>query len=253
MSGLRNKSGQFISGSNSETGISGINSDFDQASNTDILPSPSNQLRNEQILSLLASIETLNRKISAQGKLVNDHKNSIKEQRKELEGQRAQSHKIIETLAVFTSLFTFISFEVQIFKSPLSPYTLIGLTLIILGALAVFIIALEWVLGGTDIEGIRKTRLRNVAIATVICVSGGVVLACWGYSLYDFDKWDKTFIDKDTYKSDVIRIEKNIDSIKEEINILRIEERNLNDKIRTLQSRETMWGLTGGLNLDRAI
>jgi len=62
---------------------------------------------------------------------------------KDFEGVKGQTLHSIEALGIFVALFTFISVDIQIFKSELSLSAATGLVLIILGALLLFIVCLH--------------------------------------------------------------------------------------------------------------
>lgn len=52
--------------------------------------------------------------------------------------------KIIEVLAIFVALFTFVSVDIQVFKTDISTLSAMGFTLVMLGALLLFILVLAY-------------------------------------------------------------------------------------------------------------
>lgn len=54
--------------------------------------------------------------------------------------------RLIETLALFVALFTFVSVNIQIFRSPLSLLSAAGFVLIMLGSLSLFLLIMHFIL-----------------------------------------------------------------------------------------------------------
>ncbi len=79
--------------------------------------------------------------------------------------------KTIEVLAVFVALFTFISVDIQIFKSDVSTLSAMGFTLLMLGSLIIFLLILVRVLGNKIESSILLFILSMMfIIAGVVCV-----------------------------------------------------------------------------------
>lgn len=83
--------------------------------------------------------------------------------------------KIIEVLAVFVALFTFISVDIQIFKSDISTLSAMGFTLLMLGSLVLFLLILVRVLGNE----IKSNGCFIFLSITLIVL--GVVCVGWDY------------------------------------------------------------------------
>lgn len=124
----------------------------------------------------IANIETRKEGSQAQTPSVEGLVTLIREQidplKKELTDYKAN---LIEVLAIFVALFTFVSFDVQIFKANLSVFSVLGFTLIMLGSLTFFLILLKTVLSGQ----------RNITLLTVsiIFISLGILSIAFSYSL----------------------------------------------------------------------
>lgn len=95
------------------------------------------------VLSLGGTLGTSS--YAKESKDVNLLRKDIQELRVYVEKQKSQT---IETLAIFVSLFTFISVEIQILNTDITFLSIIGFTLITLGGLLVFISVLDQVMGG---------------------------------------------------------------------------------------------------------
>lgn len=96
--------------------------------------------------------------------------------------------KIIEILAIFTALFTFISVEAQILKSSVSFLSALGISLIILGALMFFIFILHCVLNNFQ-EYVKQNKwLLGAMLFLFIClIAGGVISISYDYSNFTKD------------------------------------------------------------------
>lgn len=79
---------------------------------------------------------------------------------------------VIETLAIFVALFTFISIEFQIFRSFTSWQAGASLSFIILGALIFFVVTMDFLLHERKIELVNLITL----IISVACLIAGVIL-----------------------------------------------------------------------------
>lgn len=100
------------------------------------------------------------------------------------EGAQKLSEKInqekarsIEMVAVFVALLTFISAEIQLFKTLDKPNEVAGFSLLMAGLLVFFVLAMEVVLWGSDL--LRKDRLRFFTLLVfclVFVVFGSIFL-----------------------------------------------------------------------------
>jgi len=78
------------------------------------------------------------------------------------------SNKNIETLGLFVALFTFISVEIQFFKSPLSLIHIIAYSLFLLGALILLVVVLDFILKG------KNWSQLFVFIASIFLIGFGI-------------------------------------------------------------------------------
>lgn len=111
--------------------------------------------------------------------------------------------KIIEVLAIFVALFTFVSVDIQIFKSDISTLSAAGFTLIMFSGLMLFIVALAYLL---DDKRINTAKLIFVIIFSVIVGAIGIYCIYKNYNGVDAvlkndfyqksDVYTKTEIDK---------------------------------------------------------
>ncbi len=80
--------------------------------------------------------------------------------------------KIIEVLAIFVALFTFVSVDIQVFKTDISTLAAMGFTLIMLGGLLLFIIVLFYTFN-------QEVKLKGIFISSMALILIGIV--CVGY------------------------------------------------------------------------
>lgn len=59
-------------------------------------------------------------------------------------------NSIIQITAIFVALFTFISVEIKFFSVPFGPFVLVGLSLILIGALLFFLFFLDKIINGSE-------------------------------------------------------------------------------------------------------
>lgn len=78
--------------------------------------------------------------------------------------------KIIEVLAIFVALFTFISVDIQIFKSEISILSAAGFTLIMFAGLMFFVITLAYLMGDKRINGLKF--LISIILFIIIGIAG---------------------------------------------------------------------------------
>ncbi|MFH1233419.1 MAG: hypothetical protein V1649_02085 [Patescibacteria group bacterium] len=78
--------------------------------------------------------------------------------------------KMIEVLAIFVALFTFISVDIQIFKSDISKLSALGFTLIMLGTLLIFIIILAYIFDSKN----KGTLLTSILITSIVLIAIGI-------------------------------------------------------------------------------
>ncbi len=90
--------------------------------------------------------------------------------------------KTIEILAIFVALFTFVSVDIQIFKSEISFYTAIGFSLIMLGSLLLFILTLYVFIDLSAHQ--NKSKLIVGFIFMVVLVASGISIATIDYHGY---------------------------------------------------------------------
>ncbi|MCK5285968.1 MAG: hypothetical protein KAJ58_01950 [Candidatus Pacebacteria bacterium] len=134
---------------------------------------------------------------------VNDLKEEIAEQIDKIQETKDQN---IETLGIFVSLFTFISFSVQIFKSESSPFFVLGIISFILGALVLFI----FILNAT----IKKEGLFHswyIYVVPIILFFSGFVMTYIGYN--DSLNQKNRQLDEKYYNKKEVDL--NIDNIKD--------------------------------------
>lgn len=96
--------------------------------------------------------------------------------------------KIIEVLAIFVALFTFVSVDIQIFKSEISILSAAGFTLIMLAGLVFFVIILAYLL-----DDKRINNLKLLCIIIFLVVIGGFGVYWVGR---DYDGVEKTLKEK---------------------------------------------------------
>lgn len=83
--------------------------------------------------------------------------------------------KIIEILAIFVALFTFVSVDIQIFKTDVTFYTVIGFSLIMLGALLLFVLMIYFFIDKNYNQNKIKTILGIIFMIGLIGI--GVVIS----------------------------------------------------------------------------
>ena len=134
----------------------------------------------EQINSDIAEA---NKKIDKAVKMSQDSANKlqakVENQLEKLRGEvRSQvddsKNRVVETLAVFAALFTFLSLDVQIFKTQTSPNKIIGLILISGGLITFFVIMLDAMIKhDDDAEKFWQTRFILFYILSIALVVAG--------------------------------------------------------------------------------
>lgn len=81
--------------------------------------------------------------------------------------------KIIEVLGIFVALFTFVSVDIQVFKtSSISTLSAMGFTLVMLGALLLFVIVLLYLF---DDEKKGKGPLFFLSVASILFIVAGIL------------------------------------------------------------------------------
>ena len=115
--------------------------------------------------------------------------NLVEIQRKNTE----QNNRNIEVLAVFVTLFTFISIETQLLRSGLSFLTAVGFSIVILGGLMIFLFSLRFFL-----ENDWKNFLQYLLllILGILMIVGGLFVIREGQKEY-FNDVEKRFYSKD--------------------------------------------------------
>lgn len=79
--------------------------------------------------------------------------------------------KIIEVLGIFVALFTFVSVDIQVFKTDISTLSAMGFSLVMLGALLLFIIVLVSIF-----DEKKSTILLNIlALISVLLIIVGII------------------------------------------------------------------------------
>ena len=127
--------------------------------------------------------------------------------------------KSIEVLAIFVAIFTFISIDMQVFKSDISVLSAMGISLITLGSLLLFILVLRWIINRTEFK-------KSFFIISIILIIVGIFSVSFDYrnytkkimeSLYTKYDIDKEFIKKsDTFSKEEVKklIDKNNENSK---------------------------------------
>lgn len=145
--------------------------------------------------------------ISIVNKKVEDEVNKIKI---ELNDYKA---KIIEVLAIFVALFTFVSVDIQVFKTDISTLSAMGFTLVMLGALLLFILVLAYLF---DEEKKKDKLIGWLFISSIIFIILGLFAV--GYEHQSIEKNLKNnFYTKDEVNkisSSTLGIEKQIGTLK---------------------------------------
>jgi|GEM_PF-3849205 len=104
------------------------------------------------------------------------------------------SNKNIETLGLFVALFTFISVEIQFFKSPLNLIHVIAYSLFLLGALVLLITVLDFILKG------KSWSQLLVFLMSIILIGFGIYYINYGtdksYYIISRDEIDKMLDEK---------------------------------------------------------
>ena len=106
--------------------------------------------------------------------------------------------KMIEVLAVFIALFTFISVDIQIFKSNVSFLSSLGFTLVMLGSLLMFIVSLVYIF---DFK--NNFFLWISFIISVLLIGGGIYCVSIEYNGI------KKILETNFYTKDEINTSKN--------------------------------------------
>lgn len=109
--------------------------------------------------------------------------------------------KIIEVLAIFVALFTFVSVDVQIFKLGVSFLSATGTSLITLGALIFFISALHFVLNTENFLKNNKVLLIVSLISFSALILGGIYLIKIDYNDYTKHIRENFYTKQDVDKS----------------------------------------------------
>lgn len=103
-------------------------------------------------------------------------KSGIEPVKKELNEYKA---KFIEILAILTALFTFISVDVQVFKSEISSLAVAGIVLIMLGALLLFVVVLNMI---NNTENTHNKKNTSVLLISLVLLVAGTTIAIFGRS-----------------------------------------------------------------------
>lgn len=82
-------------------------------------------------------------------------------------------NSIIQITAIFVALFTFISIEIKFFSVPFGPFVLVGLSLILMGALLFFLFFLDKI--------INKKESYNFIMGSVIVIISGALIVNFGF------------------------------------------------------------------------
>ncbi len=99
-----------------------------------------------------------------------------------------ESLRIIEILAFFIALFTFVSVDIQVFKSDITWYAAAGFTLIMLGALTLFLIFLSKIINNEK----PVSYFWTLFFASILFILSGIY----------FIDLDKNTIKKNYYSKD---------------------------------------------------
>ncbi len=75
--------------------------------------------------------------------------------------------KIIEVLGIFVALFTFVSVDIQVFKTDISTLSAMGFSVIMLGALLLFVIVLVSIVSEKK-TGTLLNSLAGISVALII-------------------------------------------------------------------------------------
>ena len=90
----------------------------------------------------------------------------------------ASKDRVVETLAVFAALFTFLSLQVQVFKDETNPNKLLGLVLVSGGLITFFVLILDLMIKTkSETQNFLKTRFYLLFFSSVILIGVGVLLA----------------------------------------------------------------------------
>jgi len=112
----------------------------------------------------------------------------------QLDEQRVQ---FVETLAVFVALFTFVSVDIQVFKSNISTLSAAGFTLIMFSALISFVFILVNLI---DDKKFKRIRTRWWLVATAVLMITGICLVGQDYRGVE-KSLDNKFYSKDEVDS----------------------------------------------------
>lgn len=124
-----------------------------------------------RLLDQTGSEDTLSKSIVIQ-RLLKD----VEEVKKDITDYKT---KIVETLALFIALFTFVSIEVQTFKFDIQFISIVGIALIMLGALLFFIFTLHFILRSSDKDYfVGKKILVVIIYLTCVALVGAGIWLC---------------------------------------------------------------------------
>lgn len=144
----------------------------------------------------LADIESrLNDKLAEANEkfdqLINDTKKELKIIRKSVKTSESEMEdkivnvskeideskdRVVETLALFAALFTFLSLEVQVFKGEQDPNKLIGLILIAGGLVTFFILILDLMIKSKgESKDLMKTRFFLLLTMSIFLIIAGIL------------------------------------------------------------------------------
>jgi len=106
--------------------------------------------------------------------------------------------KIIEVLAIFVALFTFVSVDIQIFKSDISTLSAAGFTLIMLSGLVIFVVALAYMLD----DRVNGVKLLYTIISSVVVGAIGVYIVGINYNGIEATLNEKFYTKEQSYSKE---------------------------------------------------
>ncbi|GEM_PF-3709137 len=123
---------------------------------------------NKRFDSIVASTEAELRSVR---KTVNDQ---LKEVTKQIDESK---NRVVETLALFAALFTFLSLQVQIFKDERDPDIVIGIVLITGGLITFFVLILDLMIKSKgESNNLMKTRFFLLFATSILLIIAGTLL-----------------------------------------------------------------------------
>lgn len=132
---------------------------------------------------------------------------------------RITTDRFIEIIGIFAALLSFVAFEAQIFKGPLSVFALVGVSLIVFGALLTFVIVLDVSFEAFDTQGNRwKWLLFGLAS---LCVVGGGIFAWIGYEKEGSSPaWVEKYPTRQEVETDILKIKMETQDSKDDDELL---------------------------------